>query len=558
MADLKISELNELFNPTSGDTLPIVNAMETKKITVHSLLSGSNIQPYFVSTDTGSAQNYKVGDNVWLGDVGEANTLVVNGIQNSGSAFVMFGYGTGHIHPYIGHVANEDANVLSVVADTTKISSAVIIGSGSLVAGDPEMLHIYSSGSFNIAYLKGNTDNYTQINVQNTNSGSTASSDIVVTADNGTEEMHYVNMGINSSNYVNEFEVGYQNDGYVINSGNDLYLGTLNASANHSHVHLFTSGAWENPQISLLSQSRIGFNTPYVTSSFKFGFSGSAQFQDRMIIGSGSLHSDNPETLHVFNSGSFNIAHFEGLSNTYAQINVKNPSNNSGASSDIVATADNGTEEIHYVNMGINSSGFMNEFSVGYQNDAYVYNAGRDLYIGTMEAPDINHGHVHLFTSSSWDSPQISILNNQQVGFNTSGVTEGFIYEFSGSVKLNSDLKVDGHIQSSGSLILQPDTSDSRYVEIYNTDTTDIHIKGNAAYTFLGDDTNYVKIDSSAETITINATSGTTINNVLKLNSISQLPASASLGDLVVSGSNLYFHNGIEWNIINITSLSLT
>ena len=128
----------------------------------------------------------------------------------------------------------------------------------------------------------------------------------------------------------------------------------------------------------------------------------------------------------------------------------------------------------------------------------------------------------------------------------------------SGSLTVTSDLKVDGYIQSSGSLILQPDITDNRYVEIYNTDPSDIHIKGNAAYTFLGDDTNYVKIDSSAQTITINATSGTTINNVLKLNPISQLPASSSLGDLVVSGSNFYFHNGIEWNIINITSLSLT
>lgn len=281
MADQKISQLNELFNPTSGDTLPIVNSGETKKITVHSLLSGSNIQPYFISNDTGSIENFKVGDNVWLGDNGTANTLVVKGIGDAGSGFIRFGAAENHQNPYIGHETNENANVLSVVADTTKISNAVIIGSGSLVAGDPEMLHIYSSGSFNIAYLKGNTDNYTQINVQNTNSSAGASSDIVATADNGTEEIHYVNMGINSSGFNTPFSIGYQNDAYVYNAGRDLYIGTMDApDINHGHVHLFTSSSWQNPQISILNNQKVGFNTENVTEGYSYEFSGSAKFND--------------------------------------------------------------------------------------------------------------------------------------------------------------------------------------------------------------------------------------------------------------------------------------
>ena len=365
MADQKISQLNELFNPTSGDTLPIVNSGETKKITVSNLLSGSNIQPYFISTDTGSIENFKVGDNVWLGDNGTANTLVVKGVGDAGSGFVRFGAAENHQNPYIGHEANEDANVLSVVADTTKISNAVIIGSGSLVAGDPEMLHIYSSGSYNIAYLKGNTETYAQINIQNINNTAGASSDLVLTANNGNEDNHFINLGINSS-------------------------------------------GWE-----------------FQTSS------------------------------------------------------------------------------------------------IGYQNDAYLYNKGQDLYIGSMEPASADHGHVHIFASSSWDNAEINVLSDHKVGFNTGSVTEGFNFEFSGSVKLNSDLKVNGYIQSSGSLILQPDINDSRYVQIYNTDPSDIHIKGNATYTFLGDDTNYVKIDSGAERITINTTSGTTVNGFVVLSSVS-------------------------------------
>jgi hypothetical protein len=364
MADQKISQLNELTSPLSGDTLPIVNNNETKKITVSNLLSGSNVQPYFISTDTGSAQNYRVGDNVWLGDIGMSDTLLIKGVNDSGSAFIKFGDAPNHTHPHIGHDHNEDANVFIIVADTTKISNAVIIGSGSLVAGDPEMIHVYSSGSFNIANFIGNTQ-------------------------------------------------------------------------------------------------------------------------------------------------------------TYSQINVKNTSGASGASSDIVATADNGNEETHYVNMGINSSGFDNEFSIGYQNDAYVYNAGQDLYVGVMEAASPSHGHLHLFSEGLWETPSINIVESGSVAFGTGSVTDGFNFEFSGSAKLQNDLQVDGYIQSNGSMFLQPDIIDSRNIEIYNTDTTDIHIKGNATYTFFGDDSNYVKIDNSLEKITINTNSGTTVNGFVVLSEVS-------------------------------------
>jgi hypothetical protein len=44
MADQRISQLVELLNPTGSDLIPIVNAEETKKITVDNLLRGSNFE----------------------------------------------------------------------------------------------------------------------------------------------------------------------------------------------------------------------------------------------------------------------------------------------------------------------------------------------------------------------------------------------------------------------------------------------------------------------------------------------------------------------------------
>jgi hypothetical protein len=53
----------------------------------------------------------------------------------------------------------------------------------------------------------GNTDGYYQVVVQNTNNGASASGDFVITADDGTDENKYMNIGINSSGFAGNFTV---------------------------------------------------------------------------------------------------------------------------------------------------------------------------------------------------------------------------------------------------------------------------------------------------------------------------------------------------------------
>jgi hypothetical protein len=222
------------------------------------------------------------------------------------------------------------------------------------------------------------------------------------------------------------------------------YIGTVDGD--------FVTTASFNTYTSSLNSftSSINNKTGSYATTGSNTFFGNEIIKGAVIIGpSGSLHTNNPEILHVQNSGSFNIAHFEGNNDTYLQLNIKNTNSSAGSSTDFVATADNGTEDLHYVNMGINSSGFDTPFSVGYQNDAYLINRGRDLYIGSLDGPDYNHTHVHLFSSNSWQNPQISIISDGKIGFNTGSVTTGYTYEFSGSIKVNDDIKIDGSVTSS-------------------------------------------------------------------------------------------------------------
>lgn len=77
-------------------------------------------------------------------------------------------------------------------------------------------------------------DGTSQINNQNINNGVDASTDFVATADNGSNEDTYIDMGINSSTYYNaEYGLTHPNDGYVyvrgntITGGGNLILATM-------------------------------------------------------------------------------------------------------------------------------------------------------------------------------------------------------------------------------------------------------------------------------------------------------------------------------------------
>jgi hypothetical protein len=166
-----------------------------------------------------------------------------------------------------------------------------------------------------------------------------------------------------------------------------------------------------------------------------------------LIVGTGSFHIDNPEILHVQNSGSYNIAHFESNNEYYAQVNIKNTSSGSNSSTDLVLTADNGTEGVHFIDLGINSSTYTGGL-VGRENDAYLLNVGKDMYIGTVGGTE-HPSKLFLFGQNNWENPQITVSGSGQVSFNTCSCDPGFTYQFSGSAKMQNDLNVSGSVTSS-------------------------------------------------------------------------------------------------------------
>ena len=404
------------------------------------------------------------------------------------------------------------------------------IGTSSFNATNPEKLLVDAgtTTSYNVISGKGSIDNYLQLNIQNNSAGNSASSDVVATANNGSETVNFIDMGINSSSYnAAAFNITGINDAYLYSTGNDLAIG--NATANRA-IKFFTAGtlaANERMRINHLGNVAIGtstwdgsnpekllidagttssiyplsmkgtmngwFQTKMTNSSTGTGasadflaanssgafvnmgmngtgytgsgilggaskaylwtsggndfvignasaskymafFTGGQSTTNERIridpngyvgIGTSTFNGTYPEKLIVDagatgNTNYQNVIVGKGNTNSYAQLNIQNINNGNGASSDVVATADNGSETTNYVDMGINSS--TNSSGImGGANDSYLYNVGQNFLIGTGTASKSLVFMTGGTTQSTNERMRIDGSGNVGVGTNNPG-----------------------------------------------------------------------------------------------------------------------------------------
>jgi hypothetical protein len=150
-------------------------------------------------------------------------------------------------------------------------------------------------------------------------------------------------------------------------------------------------------------------------------------------IGASTFNVTNPEKLLVQagTTASVNLMQGHGKINNYLQLNVQNDSAGTLASSDVVATADNGNETINFVDLGINSS--VNTQNVmGSANDAYLYSTGNNFLIGNGTASKA----LVFMTGGTTESTdeRMRIDGSGNVGINTS--TPKSQLDVNGSVSL--------------------------------------------------------------------------------------------------------------------------
>jgi hypothetical protein len=97
-----------------------------------------------------------------------------------------------------------------------------VTGNNAAFAGIPGFTPL---GTNVVMQFGGNVNSYSQLNFQNINNGTYASTDYIATADNGNDTSYYVNMGIASSTYdYPDFAVYEPSDAYLHNNGGNLLI----------------------------------------------------------------------------------------------------------------------------------------------------------------------------------------------------------------------------------------------------------------------------------------------------------------------------------------------
>jgi hypothetical protein len=93
-------------------------------------------------------------------------------------------------------------------------------GIGALYAGTTT----YTALPTTVFQMTGNVNSYAQTNFQNLNSGSSATTDYILTADDGTDDSYYGDFGILGSNYNGSLYTSYTNGIGTVGFPNDTYL----------------------------------------------------------------------------------------------------------------------------------------------------------------------------------------------------------------------------------------------------------------------------------------------------------------------------------------------
>ena len=174
---------------------------------------------------------------------GTASTTSTNGaLVVSGGVGIGAGLNVvGNTNIYGNLAVSGSITGTSVVVTVNQVSATSGVfygdatGNGALYAG----VQNYTPIAQTIFQATGNYNGYMEINAQNVNTGSQASTDIVASADNATTSSAYIDMGITSSHWdgTQPFSLGTAvgpNDGYILvgqntgttNAPGDLVFGT--------------------------------------------------------------------------------------------------------------------------------------------------------------------------------------------------------------------------------------------------------------------------------------------------------------------------------------------
>jgi hypothetical protein len=186
-----------------------------------------------------------------------SRSLISKNQLNPNIADLVGQYGSGFFLSYANtfqFLTTGGANILFTTGNQTISGVKTFLNSG-----------IFSSGitpltlSNNPLSVVGSGNSYLQLNIQNRSTGTTATADLVITANNGTDTSNYINLGINNSGYNDPtFSNGTGFDGYLFVNGGNLDIGT---QTTNTFIEFHAGGTTQDKTIARIDSSGINLLT---------------------------------------------------------------------------------------------------------------------------------------------------------------------------------------------------------------------------------------------------------------------------------------------------------
>jgi len=179
-------------------------------------------------------------------------------------------------------------------------------------------------------------------------------------------------------NVAAEFEIGF---GTLDAGGTVLTRTTVYRSSNSNNAVNFTAGT-KTVFVTYPSTQSVNYNADGTIT-----ITGAATFTSTATVTSST---NSPFTVNNGGTGTplaNSAASFFGNVNNFLQVNHQNLSAGNNASTDFIATADNGNDTTNFVDFGINSSTYnLGTFTITGVNDGYLYSQSSNLAIGVAAA----------------------------------------------------------------------------------------------------------------------------------------------------------------------------
>ena len=237
-----------------------------------------------ISTSTGSltlAGGLGVSSDVHIGGTVKITDATPSTSYDTGALIIDGGLGVNGNINLSGNIniTNGNINIVEFTGATGNFYGDIVTGFGAMYAGKSG----FTALPYTVAQISTNSDSYSQINMQNINSGELASVDFVGTADIGTDSSWFFDLGVAGSGY--DPVVAAQNnalgtsigplDTYlyvqgnvsVPNSGGNLTIGT---SQTNKVVKFIAGGVNAENVVLTLAQDKITATQPIVSTNFVF------------------------------------------------------------------------------------------------------------------------------------------------------------------------------------------------------------------------------------------------------------------------------------------------